>query len=72
MIFGRKQERVLPQVDVQKAVVAAIINGGRLLPSKRFADALFMGVLDNRDMSINDIEALANRLSRLAWERARR
>lgn len=71
-MFYSKKPETMPHVDVQASAVAAIINGGKLLPSKRFADAIYMGVLDNRDMTIEDIEALANRLSRLAWERGRK
>ena len=71
-MFYSKKPEPMPHVDIQASAVSAIINGGKLLPSKRFADAIYMGVLDNRDMTIDDIEALANRLSRLAWERGRR
>lgn len=71
MMFWSKQTQEMPRVDAQSEAVAAIIQGAAILPSKRLTAAIYMGVLDNRDMTIEDIEALANRLSRLAWERAR-
>ena len=70
--FYREKPGAIMQKDVQSEAVSYIINGGKVLPSKRLADAIYLSVLDNRNMTIEDIEALANRLSRLAWERGRR
>ena len=72
MIFGRKQERILPRVDVQAEAVAAIIQGSSVLPSKRLTNALYMALLDNRDISVEELDELANRISRLAWSRGRK
>ena len=72
MIFGRKQERILPRVDVQAEAVAAIIQGSSVLPSKRLTNALYMALLDTRDISVEELDELANRISRLAWSRGRK
>ncbi len=68
----RKRDEELPKRDVQSEAVCAILAGASLLPPKRFADAVYTAVLDNRQMMPADLEALANRLSRLAWERGRK
>ena len=72
MIFGRKQERILPRVDVQSAAVAAIIQGSAILPAKRLTAAIYTALLDNRDISVAELDDLANKISRLAWNRGRR
>lgn len=72
MIFGRKQERILPRVDAQSEAVAAIIQGSAVLPSKRLTNAIYTALLDNRDISVAELDDLANRISRLAWNRGRR
>lgn len=71
-MFFRKKSEAIPVQDVQAEAVAAIIKGAQVLPSKRFSDAIYMALLDHRDMSVADLEALANRLSRLAWNRGRK
>jgi hypothetical protein len=71
MFWNRKQAE-LPKRDVQSEAVGAILAGASLLPPKRFADAVYLAVLQNRQIELADLEALANRLSRLAWERGRR
>jgi hypothetical protein len=68
----RKRDEELPKRDVQSEAVGAILAGASLLPPKRFADAVYTAVLDNRQMMPADLDALANRLSRLAWERGRK
>lgn len=72
MMFWNRGTPQMPVRDVQSEAVAAIIQGAAILPSKRFADAVYLAVLDNRDMSVADLDALANRISRLAWNRGRR
>jgi hypothetical protein len=71
MFWNRKQAE-LPKRDVQSEAVGAILAGASLLPPKRFADAVYLAVLQNRQISTEAIDDLANRLSRAAWERARR
>ena len=72
MIFGRKPERILPRVDAQSEAVAAIIQGAAILPSKRLTAAIYTALLDNRDISVAELDDLANKISRLAWNRGRR
>lgn len=68
----RKRDEEMPKRDVQSEAVGWILAGASLLPPKRFADAVYTAVLDNRQISTADLDALANRLSRLAWERGRK
>jgi len=72
MIFGRKQERLMPTRDVQSEAVAAIIQGSAVLPSKRLTAAIYTALLDNRDISVAELDDLANKISRLAWNRGRK
>lgn len=72
MMFWRKEPKVLPVRDVQSEAVAAIIQGSAVLPSKRLTNAIFTALLDNRDISVAELDDLANRISRLAWNRGRR
>ncbi len=71
-MFFKKKPEAMPVRDVQAEAVAAIVQGGSVLPSRRLSDAIYMAVLDNRDMSVSDLDALANRISRLAWNRGRK
>ena len=71
-MFFRKKPEAMPVRDVQSEAVAAIIQGSAVLPSKRLTNAIYTALLDNRDMSVADLEALANKISRLAWNRGRR
>lgn len=71
-MFWRKEPKVLPVRDVQSEAVAAIIQGSAVLPSKRLTNAIFTALLDNRDISVAELDELANRISRLAWNRGRR
>lgn len=71
-MFFRKKPETMPVHDAQSEAILAILRGAQVLPSKKFADTIFMAILDNRDMSVADVEALGNRLSRLAWNRGRR
>lgn len=71
-MFWRKKQEAMPRRDVQSEAVAAIIQGASILPSKRLSNAIYTALLDNRGFSVEDLDALANRLSRLAWERGRK
>jgi hypothetical protein len=71
MFFKRKPE-AMPVRDVQSEAVAAIIQGASVLPSKRLTGAIFTALLDNRGISVEELDELANRISRLAWNRGRR
>lgn len=72
MMFWRKEPKTMPQRDVQSEAVAAIIQGASILPSKRLTNAIYTALLDNRGISVEELDALANRISRLAWERGRK
>lgn len=71
-MFWRQEQKELPRVDVQSEAVAAIIQGSAVLPSKRLTAAIYTALLDNRDISVAELDDLANKISRLAWNRGRR
>lgn len=70
-MFFRKKPETMPHRDVQSEAVAAIIQGAAILPSKRLTNAIYTALLDNR-VSVEELDDLANRISRLAWQRGRR
>ena len=72
MMFWHKETPQMPVRDVQSEAVAAIIQGAAILPSKRLTAAIYTALLDNRDMSVAELDDLANKISRLAWQRGRR
>ena len=72
MMFWHKETPQMPVRDVQSEAVAAIIQGAAILPSKRLTAAIYTALLDNRDMSVAELDDLANKISRLAWNRGRR
>ncbi len=72
MMFWNREPKTLPVRDVQSEAVAAIIQGSAILPSKRLTNAIYTALLDNRDMSVAELDDLANKISRLAWNRGRR
>lgn len=71
MFFRRKPE-AMPHRDAQSEAVAAIIQGASILPSKRLTAAIYTALLDNRGISVEELDDLANKISRLAWNRGRR
>jgi len=71
-MFFRKEPKTMPVRDVQSEAVAAIIQGAAILPSKRLTAAIYTALLDNRDMSVAELDDLANKISRLAWNRGRK
>ena len=72
MMFWNREPKAMPVRDVQAEAILAILRGAQVLPSKKFADTIFMAILDNRDMTVADLDALSNSISRLAWNRGRR
>jgi hypothetical protein len=72
MMFWRKEPKTMPVRDVQSEAVAAIIQGASVLPSKRLTQAIYTALLDNRDITVAELDDLANKISRLAWNRGRR
>ena len=71
-MFWNREPKTLPVRDVQSEAVAAIIQGSAVLPSKRLTNAIYTALLDNRDMSVAELDDLANKISRLAWNRGRK
>lgn len=71
-MFWNREPKTMPVRDVQSEAVAAIIQGAAVLPSKRLTNAIYTALLDNRDISVAELDDLANKLSRLAWNRGRR
>jgi hypothetical protein len=72
MMFWRKEPKTMPHRDVQSEAALGISNAAQVLPPKRFMDLVYYTILMNRQISTEDIDALANRLSRAAWERGRK
>jgi hypothetical protein len=71
-MFWKKKEEVMPKRDVQQEAVEGLINAAKVMPAKRFMNLVYWTILDNKQISVEDIDALANRLSRAAWERGRK
>lgn len=71
-MFFRKEPKTLPVRDAQSEAVAAIIKGAQVLPTRRLTNAIYTALLDSRDMSVAELDDLANKISRLAWNRGRR
>jgi hypothetical protein len=72
MMFWNREPKTMPVRDVQSEAVAAIIQGSAILPSRRLTGAIFTALLDNPGISVAELDDLANRISRLAWQRGRR
>ena len=72
MMFWRKREAVMPHRDMQAEAALGISNAAQILPTKRFMDLVYYTILMNRQISTEDMDTLANRLSRAAWERGRK
>lgn len=70
-MFWNREPKTMPVRDVQSEAVAAIIQGSAVLPSKRLTNAIYTALLDNR-VSVEELDDLANKISRLAWNRGRR
>ena len=62
----------MPKRDVQAEAALGISNAAQVLPPKRFMDLVYWAIMTNRQITVEDMDALANRLSRAAWERNRR
>lgn len=71
-MFWRKEMKSMPVRDVQSEAVAAIIQGAAILPSRRLTGAIYTALLDNPGVSVAELDDLANKISRLAWNRGRR
>jgi hypothetical protein len=72
MMFWNREPKTMPVRDVQAEAALAISNAAQVLPAGRFMALVYWAIVENRQISTEDIDALANRLSRAAWERGRR
>jgi hypothetical protein len=72
MMFWRGKAETMPKRDIHAEAALGINNAASVLPAKRFTDLVYWAIVENRQISVEDIDALANRLSRAAWERGRR
>jgi len=71
-MFWRKKEAVMPHRDIHAEAALNVSNAASVLPPKRFMDLVYWAIMANRQISVEDMDALANRLSRAAWERGRK
>jgi hypothetical protein len=72
MMFWRKEPKTMPHRDIHAEAALGINSAAAVLPPKRFMDLVYWAIMTNRQISVEDMDALANRLSRAAWERNRR
>jgi hypothetical protein len=72
MFFFRKKQEKMPKRDIHAEAALGISNAASVLPPKRFMDLVYWAIITNRQISTEDMDALANRLSRAAWERNRK
>jgi hypothetical protein len=72
MFWKAKRTETMPHRDVQAEAALGINNAASVLPPKRFMDLVYWAIMTNRQITVEDMDALANRLSRAAWERGRK
>jgi hypothetical protein len=72
MFFFRKKQEKMPKRDIHAEAALGISNAASVLPPKRFMDLVYWAIMTNRQITVEDMDALANRLSRAAWERNRK
>ena len=72
-MFGSRQSDVPFLRDMKSAAASAVMvmDGIRALPSKPACNSVYTALADKEDLTAEDLETLANRIGRLAWERAR-
>ncbi len=71
-MFWNREPKTMPVRDVQAEAALGISNAASVLPAGRFMALVYWAIVENRQISVEDIDALANRLSRAAWERGRK
>jgi hypothetical protein len=72
MMFWRKEPKTMPHRDIHAEAALNVSNAASVLPPKRFMDLVYWAIMTNRQISTEDMDTLANRLSRAAWERGRK
>jgi hypothetical protein len=71
-MFWNREPKTMPHRDIHAEAALGISNAAQVLPAGRFMDLVYWAIVENRQISVEDIDALANRLSRAAWERNRK
>jgi hypothetical protein len=71
-MFFRRSKEVMPHRDIQSEAALGISNAASVLPPKRFMDLIYWAIVANRQITIEDMDTLANRIARAAWERGRK
>jgi len=72
MMFWNREPKTMPHRDIHAEAALGISNAASVLPTKRFMDLVYWAIITNRQISTEDMDVLANRLSRAAWERGRK
>lgn len=72
LFFNRKTPDPLVIRDVQSEATGAIMRGAEILPSKKLSGAIYSALSAHRDISVAELDELANKISRLAWMRGRK
>jgi hypothetical protein len=71
-MFWRKEPKTMPHRDIHAEAALGISNAAQVLPAGRFMALVYWAIVENRQISTEAIDDLANRLSRAAWERGRK
>jgi hypothetical protein len=73
-MFGSRQSDVPFLRDMKSTAASAVMvmDGIRALPSKPACNSVYTALADKEDLTAEDLETLANRIGRLAWERGRK
>ena len=71
-MFFRKKAEPMPQRDAHSEAALGVMSASKILPSKRFMDLVYWALVENKQITVDDLNVMANRLSRLAWERGRK
>ena len=69
--FRKKEEPKMKFVDHEQEAVHQIIEASKIIKAHRLAAVYYTILADRRDMSEDDLEAMANRLNAHAWEKKR-
>lgn len=71
-MFWKKKPASAPCRDIQGETLLAILEDSKALPAHVLINAVYSAVVSRKDISVEQLDTLATRLSRFAWERARK
>lgn len=71
-MFWKKKPVSAPCRDIQAETLSAILEDSKALPAPVLISAVYSAVVSRKDVNVEQLDALATRLSRLAWERGRK